>query len=67
MDKHTNGNIGKLTNKNSKVYTEVSLRLVPLVDFSKKRTDEDLFEMLNITENEQKVIKGNLWRDSRSK
>jgi len=40
-----------------KFNTDTQLRLVPLVDFSTKKTDEELFEMLNITEEEQTAIK----------
>jgi len=40
-----------------KFNTDTQLRLVSLVDFSTKKTDEELFEMLNLTEEEQSAIK----------
>ena len=40
-----------------KFNTDTQLRLVPIVDFSKKYTDAELFEMLNITTEEQEAIK----------
>lgn len=40
-----------------KFSTDTQLHLIPLIDFSKKKTDEELFEMLNITKEEQEAIK----------
>lgn len=40
-----------------KFNTDTQLRLVPLIKFSEMVTDEELFEMLNITDEEQDAIK----------